>query len=81
MIWACINSCDHSSKVPSVSNQLAEHHEEVDQFTFPSQTGTIQVSHNEEPVPKNEESIAYEGQLLPNGYAVVDTEAVREFYV
>ena len=70
----------HSSKVPSVSNQLAEHHEEVGQFTIPSETGTIQVPHNEELVPKNEESITYEGQLLPDGYAVVDTEAVRELY-
>ena len=79
----CINFCDHSFKVPSVSNQLAEHHEEVGQVTVPSQTGTIQVTHDEEPVPKNEESITsfinetYEGRTLPDGYAVVYTEDVR----
>ena len=81
VLWIKHVFCDHSAKVPSVSNQLAERHEEV---TIPSQTGTIQVPRNEEPAPKNEESITsfinetYEGKTLPDGYAVVDTEDVRE---
>ena len=94
LLWCtmiCFNFCDHSSKVPSVSNQLAGHNEEVNQFTIPSQTGTIQVPHNEEPVPKNEEPVPnndepvtsvinemYEDRVIPDGYAVVDTEDVSE---
>ena len=104
VLWY-ISFCDHSSKVPSVTNQLAGHNEGVGQFAIPSQTGTIQAPHNEEPVPKNEEPVPknekpvpkneepvpnndepvtsvinemYEDRVIPDGYAVVDTEDVRE---
>ena len=101
LLWCTMiyfNFCDHSSKIPSVTNQLAGHNEEVGQFAIPSQTGTIQAPHNEEPVPKNEEPVPkneepvpnndepvtsminemYEDRVIPDGYAVVDTEDVRE---